>query len=226
MAIIIFVTTVQLMNTAIEIVADQRERNSELNRILEDRAEVEVKTLPVGDYIVSDRIAIERKTVGDFQSSILNGRIFEQVKRLKDYYTHPIIIIEGADDDFLLGKNIFIGAVVSMYVDYDSTVMFSESPSETAELILSIAKHEQRDEKRRISLKGASKLRSIRDYQISIMGNMPGIGPKLAESMLRHFKNVRNIVNANKEELMKVEKIGPKKAEGIREVLEEEFKPD
>jgi Fanconi anemia group M protein len=58
------------------------------------------------------------------------------------------------------------------------------------------------------------------------MGNMPGIGPKLAESMLRHFKNVRNIVNANKEELMKVEKIGPKKAEGIREVLEEEFKPD
>ena len=208
----------------IKIIMDQRERNSELNRMLESGAEVEIKTLHVGDYIVSDRIAIERKTIHDFQSSILNGRIFEQTDRIRSYYNQPIIIIEGDRREFQLDKKVFIGAIVSLYIDHNSTVIFSENPSDTADTILSIAKHEQKNEKREVSLKGGARAHSTEDSQLSIVGNIPGVGPKLAKALLRHFKNIKNIAIADKEELMKVEKIGKKKAEAIRKVMDEEFK--
>ena len=60
-----------------KIIVDQRERNLELiNALHENGVEVEIKTIPVGDYILSDRICVERKTVSDFESSIINGLNF------------------------------------------------------------------------------------------------------------------------------------------------------
>jgi Fanconi anemia group M protein len=211
------------MKNSIKIIVDNRERNTAINEYLSSRAVVEFRTLNVGDYIVSDRIAVERKTVGDFQSSILNGRIFDQVQRLAEHYPRPIIIMEGDQKDFMLGRKVFVGAIVALYVDYNVSVIFSKGPTETAELIVSIAEHEQDDEKREPSIKGGARAYTTSDFQRFMIGNMPGVGPKLAKSLLGHFGNVRNIANASEEELMKVEKIGAKKAKGIRRVMDEKF---
>ena len=52
--------------------------------------------LTVGDYIISDEIAIERKSVstGDLQSSISSGRLLEQVKNMCKYFKKPALLIE------------------------------------------------------------------------------------------------------------------------------------
>ena len=42
-----------------------------------------VKDLDVADYVASERVAVERKTVIDLVNSIKDGRLFDQVKRLK-----------------------------------------------------------------------------------------------------------------------------------------------
>jgi Fanconi anemia group M protein len=49
------------------------------------------------------------------------------------------------------------------------------------------------------------------------------VGPKTAVSLLNHFGSVRNVVNANEEELMKVEGIGKKTAKRLIEVFNTEF---
>ena len=41
--------------------------------------EVELKHLALADYIISDKIAVERKTVNDFVSSMLDKRLLKQL---------------------------------------------------------------------------------------------------------------------------------------------------
>ena len=60
----------------IKIIIDHREKNSLVSSELHKKGyEIEFQQLKVADYLVND-IAIERKTVSDFKSSIINKRMF------------------------------------------------------------------------------------------------------------------------------------------------------
>ena len=207
----------------LKVIVDERERNSEINSLLAENMLVERKTIDVGDYVVSDRICIERKTVADFKSSLINGRLFDQAKRLKENYEHPIMIIEGNAENFGLAENVVMGAIVALYVDNGIEVIRSRNPKETYELIKVIAKHEQDGSVRAPSLKGGRRAHSTSDYQEFIVANLPGIGPKLARSLLKHFGNIKSVANASLDELMKVEKIGEKKAFLIHNVINQTY---
>ena len=211
----------------LRVIVDERERNQELRDALEASGiEIDEKTIHVGDYVISDRVCVERKTVSDFESSLMNGRLLDQVKRLKEHYSLPIIIVEGDPDKFRLGKNAITGAMVALYVDNGIEVIMSGSPKETSEIIAVIAKHEQNGNMREPSLKGGRRAYSTANYQEYIVANLPGIGPKLARSLLKHFKTIKKIANAKIEDLMEVEKIGKKKAGRIHSVITEQYKEE
>lgn len=202
------------------IIADSRERNAELLDALEaSGVKVETKTIHVGDFVLSDRICVERKTVRDFESSIINGRLFDQIKRLKEQYQLPILVIEGDASEFGLGSKVMNGTIASLYSDYGIVALSLKSAGDAAEFMASIAKREQSDEVREPSPKGGRRAHTVQQLQERIIGNLPGVGPKIARSMLSHFGNISAISNATAEELMNVDKIGKKKAELIRSTL-------
>ena len=206
------------------VIVDQRERNSELAAALEaNGVEVRWETLPVGDYIISDRICIERKTVYDFESSMMSGRLFDQIDRLSDSYEVPMLLLEGDRDTFRLKSKVINGAMASLYVDYGVIIISSRSASESAEIIAGMARREQSDEKREPSLKGAARAHTHEQFQEYIIGNLPGVGPKLAKALLVKFKNARSRADASVDELMKIEKIGKKKAEAIHKTFNSEY---
>ena len=212
------------MPMPVKVIVDKRERNDELFEGLKSRgAEISFDTLHVGDYVVSDRICIERKTVPDFESSIMNGRLFEQLERLREHYDFPILVLEGNRNEARLDRNVINGTIASIYVDYSIPVMMSEGPGDTAEIIFNVAKREQNGTVREPSLKGAARAYTQEQFKEYVIGNLPGVGPKLAKSLLKHFGTVRSITNANIEELMEVEKIGEKKAERIHEILNKRY---
>jgi len=203
----------------LKVIVDQRERNTELLGILERHGlDIRLETLQIGDYVVSDRICIERKTVPDFESSLINGRLFEQIKRMKESYQIPLLIIEGDTETFRLKRNVIIGAIVSVYTNYGIQTIISKDVEETASFIKTIAAQEAKEEAREPSLKVA---RAYSDNQFKefIIGNLPGVGPKIAKALLGHFKNVKSVASASVEELMKVDKIGKKKAGRIHDIL-------
>jgi ERCC4-type nuclease len=209
------------------IIVDQRERNSDLADALRANGiDVKFKTLPVGDYILSDRVCVERKTVHDFESSIMNGRLFEQIDRLKKVNSSPMLLLEGDRDSFRLKGKVINGTIAALYIEYGIVVIASHSAADTAEILASMAKHEQDKNLREPALKGSARARTSRQFQEYMIGNLPGIGPKLARALLKHFSNVRNIANASEKELMKVEKIGKKKSEMIYKTLNQEYKAD
>jgi len=203
----------------LKVIVDQRERNTKLLDALEKHGlEVKFATLQIGDYIVSDRVCIERKTVSDFEGSLINGRLFEQIKRMKENYQMPLLIIEGDAEAFRLKRNVITGAIVFIYITYGLQILLSKDAEETASFIKIIATQEVKKEAREPTPKIA---RAYSDSQFKefIIGNLPGVGPKISRALLRHFKNVKNIANASIEELMKVDKIGKKKAQRIHEIL-------
>ena len=84
----------------LRIVIDDREKKSGIPDLLKAvGVNVEIKTLPIGDYIVAPETVVERKSIKDLMSSIFDGRLFDQCSRLKEHFQFPIILIEGDVDE-------------------------------------------------------------------------------------------------------------------------------
>ena len=204
----------------LSIIVDNRERNYELLESLsQNNIKISFKQLSVGDYIVSDRMCVERKTISDFENSIIDSRIFEQAQRLSMSFDKPIIILEGDMLEARLSRNVILGTIFALYREHNVPVINSLNPSETSYLLSKFAEKEQIYEKREPKLLGIKKAYSDYEWQLLILSSIPGVGIKLAKNLISKFHSIRNISNATLEELTEIEKIGSKKAERIYKVL-------
>ncbi len=212
---------------ALKIIIDNRERNlGILDKLSGSGIDLTFAQLPVGDYIVSERMCVERKTVSDFESSIIDNRLFEQLERLKSSFEKPILVLEGDSAEHRLGNNVIIGTMIKLYTDYNVQVIRSKDPEETAAILSKFADREQNADKKEPRILGLKKAHTTYQWQILILSSVPGVGPNLARKLLIHFKTLKQIANSSLEELMEVEKIGKKKAEGIHNILNAEFNLD
>jgi Fanconi anemia group M protein len=203
----------------IKIVVDNREKI--VSRYLFDKAELEFKNLENGDYILSDRVIVERKTAEDFESSIIDKRLFKQLKDLKKY-ERPILIIEG-NNYFRLSEKIVNGAVISIMLDFNIPVMFSKDVEETANILVKMAEREQLKNKRTITIRTGKKPMSLKERQRFIVESFPDVGALTAENLLMKFGTIENIVNASEDELMEVGGVGKITAKKIKAVLTEKY---
>lgn len=161
------------------------------------------RQLDLGDFIVSDRLVIERKTSSDFESGITNGRLFEQASRLEEI-EFPFLIIEGSRKAKRIKQNAFIGATMPLIVEYGIQVLFSEDKKETAQLIFSLDRREQLKEKRSIKLIAKKKAFTFEQQQLIIIESFPSIGPKMAKKILDKFKTIDKFFCADIKKLEKV----------------------
>lgn len=80
---------------------DSRESKARINSAIEffsENYDIEVDTLPVGDFIFSKKVCFEYKTANDMISSIIDNRIFRQVERMKQYPFHYVIVVGNVAD--------------------------------------------------------------------------------------------------------------------------------
>ncbi|MEM2874266.1 MAG: DEAD/DEAH box helicase [Candidatus Nanoarchaeia archaeon] len=209
------------------IFADSRE--SEIAEILHQKGvKVNLAPLRAGDFILSEDVGCERKDINDFVKSLLDGRLFDQVKRMKENFAKPFIILEGNYDLLFTIRNIqqsaLFGALASLILDWGIPILITKNKNETAELLTIIAKREQLEKKKSISTRGSHKPQTLPEMQQYFIEGLPQIGPEAAKALLQYFKNPKNIVNASVEELKKVSSIGEKKAKLIKEILDEEWR--
>jgi Fanconi anemia group M protein len=213
------------MDGKLSIIVDNRERNDDLlSQLGALGVEITVQPLPVGDYVISDRVCIERKTVADFESSIVSGRLFEQAGRVSEAYERPIIIIEGDREEFRMKGAVISGAIASLYIDYDIPVITTSGARESAEMIKFISRHEQQGKKRAPSVKGEGRSFTESQFMEKIVGNIPGIGIETAKKLLKHFGTVKAVTLASEEELVEVENVGERRAKLIFGILNSRYK--
>jgi Fanconi anemia group M protein len=215
----------------VEIVADQRELESTVARDLSKREEVttRLETLAVGDYVLSDRVAVERKSVADFLDTLTGGdrSMFEQVGDLVRNYSRPIVIVEGDD---LYGErnvhpNAIRGALSSLAVDFNASILRTDDEGNTAELLATIARREQETRDREVSVHGEKSTKTTAEQQEYVVASIADIGPVTARSLLEEFGTVEAVMTAREGDLLEADGVGEVTAEKIREVVGSEYEP-
>lgn len=206
-----------------KIIMDYREKNSMVySELINLGIDVEVKELKVADYIVKD-IAIERKTVSDFISSMINKRLSSQLQGMQQY-KNRLLLIEGIDEHELysheipekgIHPNAVRGFLLSIIFEHKTPIIFTKDSEDTAKFISVLAKRERKEASLNVSKNNLSK----KERMQFILEGFPGIGPKTAKKLLSHFKTLKEIFEASIEELKEI--IGVK-AE-VFKLIEEQY---
>jgi len=207
----------------VTVYVDSREIRSEVVKKLYELSNVRVGNYNA-DYIISDRIAIERKTVEDFVDSIVDKRLFDQLIELKKNYQKPILIVEGDGLYRRLSPNAIRGALATVVVDFDIPIIFTKSPEETAEFIVSLARREQLAKGREVYPHYGKTKMTLKEQMEYVVSSISDIGPVIAKNLLEHFQTIENIAKADLNDLMKVPKVGRKIAEKIVRIMKTPYK--
>jgi Fanconi anemia group M protein len=207
------------------IFVDSRERD--MAKLLEAQGlMVTVRNLEVGDYVVSDRVAVERKTAQDFVSSIIDPKrnLFRQVADLARTYDRPVLILEGRDlYTTQMSASSIQGALASVAVDYGVPIIPTEDQNETAKVIALLVRRES-EKGREPKVHGHKTARTLKEQQEYLVSAIPSIGSTVAKNLLKHFGTVERVMTASAEELQEASLVGPKIAQRIRELVGGEYK--
>ena len=186
---------------------------------------LEIKTLPVGDYIVAPETVVERKTISDLVSSIFDGRLFDQCSRLKEHYQFPILLIEGDIDEIEnLTENpfVFYGAISSIAIDFKIPIIPTPNASHTSKLLISMCS--RKDTISGPFIKKIRKSNNLQKQQLSMLCSLPGVGEKTAIRMLEKFGTPLKVLSSSITELSKVVGLGESRAKNIKKILKAQSK--
>jgi len=203
---------------------DDREPRS-IRQSLVDKYGIDIhfERLNVGDYLFSD-ICIERKTTSDFLSSVQNGRLWEQLKGIKENYTRGYLLLEGG---LPVGYNKYsatdemkaIGGLMGVSLGWNIPIIPSMNIEQTSK-ILNAAFHKASKEKTEYLKPVAKKHFTDEEVKEDVLCAIPGIGRQTARDILLHYPNIYDIQNATDIELRNVSKrLGLKTMEWLRRVF-------
>ncbi|MBT8367781.1 MAG: nuclease, partial [Deltaproteobacteria bacterium] len=213
----------------INIIADDRECKSEVIMSLSEieNVDISIHRLSMGDYQIDNQLLVERKTLKDFAVSIIDGRIFKQMICLANSKSEGVLILEGTVSDTVeigMTREAMQGALITVSLILGIPVLRSKDPSETAKLMVYIARQIE-------SIAGGGvhrhgyRPKNKRKRQLFILQGLPGVGPERARRLLKRFGSVEATISASSSELQSVDGIGKSIADKIRWVVSEEMKP-
>lgn len=208
-----------------KVFVDYREKNCLVpSEIVKCGCNVEFMELKVADYIVKDT-AVERKTITDFISSMINRHLINQLEEMKQF-ENRLLIIEGIKEQELysdnkvggVSANAIRGFLLSISLRHKVPIIFTKDEEDTARFICVLAKKESSSEN---PLNANKKTLDKNEQLQKIIESFPGVGPKTAKKLLQEFKTIKNILNSDLESL---EKILGKKSELMKEIIDRKYK--
>jgi DNA excision repair protein ERCC-4 len=210
----------------VKVVADERERASGVPEELSSLGvRVYFSQLPVADYVLTPEIAVERKTVRDFISSVYDSRIFYQAARISSAYANPYLLVEGDSKEVeKLASNLksYYGAIASVSLAYGLRILYTANKKETAIAISELLRNARAKpvtQTRELPPRG----KSVSQQQLYMVSSLPGVGSKLAKKLLLKYGTPRRIMNLTEGELSMTSGIGWKRAEKIKHLLDEKY---
>ncbi|MBY9005536.1 MAG: hypothetical protein KGD63_02155 [Candidatus Lokiarchaeota archaeon] len=190
-------------NEIVHIIIDNRERKLiEVIKKVSEIIEYKIEHLDVADIVISENIACERKEGFDFISSIKDNRLFDQLLRLKETYTNPILILEGLNSKVFdkTGMNIksIYGALVFISCRLKIAVIPTRNIEETAIVIERIAYREQIKDEIPLLSRSAPKNMNTDERRCYIIEGLLDIGARKAKQLIEEFKTPNGVFNAIK----------------------------
>jgi len=188
---------------------------------LSNSAEVEVKNFTPADYVIGN-IGIERKTINDFLSSLIQNRLFEQLSRLKGCYQNCILLIEAFDLSHFSNTNAIYGAILKIIMEMNIKLIFSQTKEQSADILLILHKNVTKQYNHKLlryQLKYKKRGIGLAKKQLHMLSSIPNVGTKRAKLLLEKFKSISDIFDAEDKTLLSIEGIGKKTITNIRRML-------
>jgi ERCC4-type nuclease len=193
----------------LRIIADIHEKNSLVgSELVSLGVNLEYQHLKVADFIIGN-VAIERKTVSDFISSMINKRLIWQLEEMKQY-EKKLLIIEGIEEQELyndspegINGNAIRGMLLYISLEAATPIIFTKDYEDTARFLFLIAKRQEKSPSP-LSLHAKKKSFDRQEQKQYILEAFPGIGPSTAKKLLEKFKTISNTLNASEDELKEI----------------------
>lgn len=210
------------------IYVDSREASNRIGKKIIERlnelgANVVTRKLDFGDYLIGEKVAVERKTVFDLAGTLTQRFLFDQIFKMKEAYPESIVILEGYMGVLRKFRRITpesLNGALFAIAKGNIPIIPTIDHKDTATFLVVAAKQLLKDEGGHLVIRHRIKVNKMSDLQLYVVVGLPHVGPVLAEKILKHFGTVRKIFSASKEELMEIEGIGTKIANDIVEALD------
>ena len=206
------------MSEALHICIDSNEASSRrdiVNYMMWNGVEVDIRKLDICDYVVSDRVGVERKDVSDFIGSMKDGRLFSQARDMAAVYERPVVILEGqlsrAFKRSAMKPASVYGALSSLALDYGVNIIPTDSPESTAILLHRLAYREQAKEERTIQLRSVNRSLPLHEQQVYLLSGLPQIGTTLAQELLTAYETPYRVIEEFTNAEVRVSKSGKTK---------------
>jgi DNA excision repair protein ERCC-4 len=214
-----------MVEMKMQIVVDDRERASGMVEELEKQANVlvTVEQMSVGDYRIDDYALIERKCAQDFAGSLIDGRLFEQAKRMVSTAFRPVYLLEGTAAEWAstgVDREALQGALITLALIFDIPVLRSADLTESARLIVYAGRQLLRLRDPNYVASHRAKAKNVRTRRLRVLQSLPGLGSDRAARLLEHFGTVRRCLAASEKQLCEVKGIGRETAKAVCAVLD------
>lgn len=220
---------------------DNRESNTRIHsasQFFKENYTIETGSYPVGDFIFDNKVCFEYKTANDIISSIIDGRVFRQVERMKQYPFSFVIVVGNVaktinerNENYWNRKNQvkqftvrnYLGALARLQIE--SKVIHVDNNQQAWTIMDFIVKKLLNNNP---NIRGVDRPKATLSDPIATflsciyINDSQRLGIKTAV-MIReylHLESLKDLLDIEYEDLIKVKGVGVKTAKKIMEVLE------
>jgi len=212
------------------IIVDSREPDDIIRKLCA-RVRTEKEFIEVGDYLLPDGYALERKKGNDLMASVGNNRLFEQLNALCEY-EHPILCIVENNlwKSFYFSKNRYIhkqyiGTLTTLSCKYPKLkIMFLEEDEMFVSYVTSLHNKLLEDGHSERPSPIHRKAKSVKVRSENALTCSKGVGVKTAKRILNHFGSIEEVCDATLAELELVKKVSKSAAKNVYDLIHKKYK--
>ncbi|NXA72839.1 FANCM protein, partial [Thryothorus ludovicianus] len=218
-------------STSLCILADSREISSGPQVLSCLRAvhglRVQICSLGTSDYIVSNRLAVDRVFQSELQSPANRNKLSQRLQRLQGIFERICVLVEtdrarpGETSRFFQRTQCYDG-VLSALVQAGIRILFSSSQEQTAALLKELALLEHRkDAAIRVPTEPEGHRRDLLSFYLSI----PNLSYGAALNLCHSFGSISAVANSSPAALAAGARLSRSQAEQLHRFLRHDFDP-
>lgn len=206
-----------------KITIDDREKDKNRIEMIQNgfATDVTIERLQVGDLLIEQKgyptLCIENKTWQDFIGSYRSGRLYKEISAMKQQYGYSFVIVydNGKWNKNYVNQNANekFGNIASVILQHRCYLIQCENSGEYIPCIKALIRNIKKADE---PLSAPEVLPSDSNDMIRVLRGIPGVGKKMARTLLDTFGTPGRVFKADDEELDSVPRIQSKTKQAIR----------
>ncbi|XP_033044023.1 Fanconi anemia group M protein isoform X4 [Trachypithecus francoisi] len=179
--------------------------------------QVEVCPLNGCDYIVSNRMVVERRSQSDMLNSVNKNKLIEQIQHLQSMFERICVIVEKdrektGDTSRMFRRTKSYDNLLTTLIGAGIRILFSSCQEETADLLKELSLVEQR---KNVGIHVPTVVNSSKSEALQFYLSIPNISYITALNMCHQFSSVKRMANSSPQEISMYAQVTHQKAEEI-----------